>query len=138
MQIQYTLILVAALAQFILGAVWYSPLMFGNWWMKIMEVTHLSQEALKKTQQQMLPFYGLQFVLTVMFTFVLMMFLSSLPEYWNNYGIAGFIWLGFIVPTQVAGVIWGSTKKNFWGLQIFIMTSYQFVGLMIATYILPM
>jgi hypothetical protein len=109
------LVAIATVAQFILGAMWYSPIMFGKWWMRIMEVSHLSQETLKKMQQEMLPFYGLQLILTSMFTFVLAMFLTSLPEYWNNYGIAGFIWIGFIVPTQVAGVVWGNTKKQVWG-----------------------
>jgi hypothetical protein len=71
MDVNYTLIIVASIAQFILGALWYSPLLFGKWWMQIMECTHLSKEELKKMQAKMTPFYGLQFLLTILFTWEL-------------------------------------------------------------------
>lgn len=134
-------IILATIVQFILGAVWYSPLMFGKWWMEIMECTHLSKEELEKLQKEMFPFYGLQFLLTLLSTYVLMMFVYYLGLAnvgFHAYGVAGWIWLGFIFPTQVAGVIWANTKKKFWAKQIFIMGSYQIVALMITAYILSM
>jgi hypothetical protein len=138
MELNYTLILVATILQFILGAVWYSPLMFGKWWMEIMEVAHIPKEELKKMQKEMTPFYLLQLVLTITSTTVLAMFLQGLPSLWNPYGIAFFVLLGFIVPTQVSGVVWANTKKKFWVKQIFVMVSMQLVGIMLATWILTM
>lgn len=139
MELNYTLIIVASLAQFILGALWYSPLMFGKWWMEIMESTTLTKEELKKLQKEMAPFYGLQFIITLISTFVLAMLIETLVIARldvDAYRVAGLIWLGFIVPTQIAGVIWGNTKRKFWWKQIFVMTSYQLLGLMIAAYLL--
>lgn len=131
------LIIVASIAQFILGALWYSPLMFGKTWMQIMEVTHLSKEEIQKMQKSMLPFYGLQFLLTIVTTFVLANNLT-----FNNltgpaaYVFSVFIWLGYIAPIQLQTVIWGSTKKKYWVKQMAIMVSYQFVALLLATAIL--
>ena len=136
MQIDYMLIVVASLAQFVLGAVWYSPLMFGKWWMEIMEVTHVPQEELKRIQKQMAPFYALQLVLTLFSTFALANLTIATP--FSIYHVAFWIWLSFIVPTQISGVVWANTKKRFWAKQIFVMTTYQFVGLMLAAFILSM
>jgi hypothetical protein len=139
--LNYTLIIVATIVQFILGAVWYSPLMFGKWWMEIMEVTHIAMPELKKLQKEMAPFYGLQFALTFVTTFCLANILAfgkmANPDY-SIYGAAFWTWFGFIAMTQISTVIWGNTKKKFWCKQLFVMLSMQFVGIMLATYILSM
>ncbi len=134
MELNYLAILAAAFAQFVLGAVWYSAL-FGKQWMDIMGVSQLSMEEIKKMQKEMGPFYAVQFALTILFTIALACIVVAWPE---NYGIPAAlkIWAGFIVPTQIAGVIWGNTKKDKWLKQILIMTSYQLVGIVIAAYIL--
>jgi len=136
METNYTLIIVASLAQFILGALWYSPIIFGKWWMEIMEVNNISKEKLQEMQKKMAPFYALQFFLTLFSTFALVNL--TMETDLSVYHVAFWIWIGFIVPTQIAGVIWGNTKKRFWAKQIFVMTSYQIVGLMLATWILSM
>lgn len=141
MEINYFLIFAAIIVQFILGALWYSPLLFGKWWMQIMEVSHLSNEELQKMQKGMAPFYIVQIALTVVSTFVLAIFIQYLQMAnvgFHAYGVAGWIWLGFIAPTQIASVIWANTKKQFWCKQIFIMTSNQLVGLMITAFILSL
>ncbi len=138
MELNYTLIVLATLAQFILGALWYSPIMFGKWWMQIMEVSHVSKEELKKMQKEMAPFYIFQILLTLLSTFVLAMliyYLQMANVGFHAYGVAGWIWLGFIAPTQIASVIWSNTKRKFWCKQIFIMTSNQLCGLMITAFI---
>jgi hypothetical protein len=124
MSLNYTLIFLAVVAQFILGALWYSPLMFGKWWMEIMEMTKVSKAEMEKLQKQMMPFYALQLVVTIMSTWVFAMILSVSPEF-HAYGLAGWIWLGFIVPTQISSVIWGNTKRKYWAKQLFVMMAGQ-------------
>ncbi len=141
MEINYMLIILATVIQFILGVVWYSPLMFGKWWMQIMEMTGVSNEELQKMQKAMMPFYLVQIALTVLTTFVLAMFIHYLKMAnvgFHAYGVAGWVWLGFIAPTQIASVIWANTKRKFWGKQVFIMLSNQLVGLMITAFILSL
>lgn len=130
---------VAVVAQFVLGALWYSPLLFGKWWMQIMECDTLSKEELKKMQKEMAPFYGLQFLLTILTTWVLVMFFYYLLKAnvgFHAYGVAGWVWLGFLAPTQIAGVVWANTKRKFWGKQIFIMITYSLISMMMTAYFL--
>jgi len=131
------LIILATLAQFILGALWYSPLLFGKTWMSIMEVSHYTKEELQKMQKSMMPFYGLQFFLTLITTWVLasnILFLGLSGS--AAYFYAGFMWLGFIAPIQISSVVWSSTKRKYWIKQISIMSGMQLVGIMLATFIL--
>ncbi len=138
MHVNYLLIAVATVAQFILGAVWYSPLMFGKWWMQIMDVTKLSEAELKKMQKEMAPFYALQLFLTFFFTVSFANLIPYVSSLFSNYHIAFWIWIGFIVPTQIGSVIWANTKKKFWAKQIFVMITFQLVAIMLASWILSM
>lgn len=104
-----------------------------------MEATHFTKEEMQKMQKEMSPFYGLQIVLTLISTFVLAMLIEYLKLAnvgFHAYGVAGWLWLGFIAPTQISCVIWANTKKKFWVKQIFVMLSYQLVGLMMTAFIL--
>jgi hypothetical protein len=137
MEINYPLIILAAVVQFVLGALWYSPVLFGNTWMKVMGAEKFTKEEIVKMQKEMGPFYALQFVLGLITIFVLA---SNLA--YNNlsgagaYAYAFFMWFGYIMPIQVGSVIWGSTAKKFWLRQILIMISYQLVAFMLITFIL--
>jgi hypothetical protein len=142
MEVNYTLIIVAAVVQFVLGSFWYSPLMFGKIWMSIMEVSHYTKEELQKMQKSMMPFMGLQFVLTLITTWVLanniQMFEIVGTAGTSVYWLAFFMWLGYMMPVAVSSVIFGSTKRRHWCNQIAIMCGMQFVGIMLAAFILSM
>jgi hypothetical protein len=131
----YVAIGVAALAQFFFGAVWYTPL-FGSLWGKIHGFDVLSKEDQKKMQSTVGPLLGMQFVMTVVTTLVLALFLAVLPADWNAFGLAGFFWIGFVVPTQVSAVLFGETKPNWFVTKIAIMAGASFGCLMIAAAIL--
>jgi hypothetical protein len=138
MEVNLTLVFIATVAQFILGAVWYSPLMFGKWWMQIMEKDKAPIEEIQKMQKEMAPFYGLQFVLAFVTTFMLAHYILYWADEASAYYVALMLLIGFIVPTQISGVVWANTKRKFWAKQIFVMVSYQFVGIMLAAWILSM
>ncbi|MDB5204349.1 MAG: hypothetical protein JWP09_377 [Candidatus Taylorbacteria bacterium] len=130
----YTYIIIATLAQFVLGALWYSPLMFGKWWMQIMGAENRTKEEMQKMQKEMVPFYLLQIFLTFVFTCALTIMLILMP--FNPYTSALVLLIGFIIPTQIGGVIWGNTPKRLLAKQLFVMVSYQFFGIILATFIL--
>ena len=137
MEVDYTLVGLATLAQFIAGALWYSPLIFGKWWMEIMESTNMSKEELQKLQKEMMPFYGLQFLLTLFSTFAF----ANFMVYATNLGIyhaAFWIWIGFMVPLQISSVIWANTKRKYWCKQIFVMITGQLAFIMLAAWILSL
>ena len=105
--------------------------------MQIMEATQDTKEEMGKMQKEMLPFYGLQLLLTLFMTINLATLISLLPQF-SPYSLAFHILLGFIVPTQIGAVIWANTKKKYWIKQIFVMVAYSFVGIMLAAWILGM
>ena len=129
------LVFVAAVVQFILGGLWYSPLLFGRWWMQIMEADHLSKDEMKAMQKQVMPLYAIQFFLGLFTTIAFANLIPYITTF-SIYHIAFWIWIGFIVPLQIAAVIWGKTQKRFWTKQIFVMISYQLVAIMLTAWIL--
>ena len=79
---------------------------------------------------------GLQFVGTLVTTFVLALFMAGLPGDWNPFGIAGFFWLGFVVPTQMSAVMFGGTPKQWMLKKTAIMALGSLACLMIAAAVL--
>lgn len=111
MSINYTAVVVAAVVQFIVGAIWYTPL-FGKKWGKIHGFDMVSPEQQKAMMKDMMPMLGVQFLLGLVTCGVLGLFYASLPSEWNAFGMAGFFWLGFIMPANVSAVIFGGTKPG--------------------------
>jgi len=64
-------IFVAAASAFILGSLWYSPLMFAKRWMK---ETGITEESTKNTN--MAKIFGLAFILSIVAAFFLAMFIG--------------------------------------------------------------
>lgn len=102
-------VLVAAVAQFVIGAIWYMPL-FGKLWGKIHDFDQYDKSTQSAMQRQMLPLLALQFLLGFLTAYVLAHFLTALDA--SFYKVAFWAWLGFILPTQVAAVIFGGTKHD--------------------------
>jgi len=111
MNINYLAVLLATVLQFVAGAVWYSVL-FGKLWGKIHGFDKLSKEAQQKMMKSMGPMYAVQFLTTLLTSYVIGLFLVSLPSPWHAFGATGFFWLGFVLPTVIGAVIWGGTEPR--------------------------
>lgn len=135
MYINYVAVIVATVLQFIAGAVWYMPL-FGKLWGKIHGFEMLTEEDKKKAGKDMMPYLVVQFIGTLVTTFVLALFVMGLPPEWNVFGEAGFFWIGFVVPTQISAVIFGGTKKEWMLKKIGIMAGASFICFGIAATVL--
>lgn len=134
MHINYLAIIVATLTQFGIGFVWYTPL-FGKLWGKIHGFDKLTKEDQQKAMKMMEPLFGLQLLMTLITTLVLAIFLAYQPT-WNAYGMAGFFWIGFVVPTQVSAVIFGGTEPKWVMKKIAIMAGASLLCLEAAAAIL--
>ena len=137
MAINYLAILIAAVVQFIIGAIWYMPL-FGKTWGKIHGMDTVPPEEMKVMQKKMMPLLVVQFISTLVTTVVLAIFITYLPTDWNVYALAGFFWIGFVVPTQVAAVIFGGTKPEWVVKKILIMAFGSLLCLEAAAIIIKM
>lgn len=137
MQPSYLGIVVATVLQFIVGAIWYMPL-FGKLWGEIHGFDKYSKAEQEKMMKAMGPFYLLQIVTTLVTSAVLALFIANLPQSWNAYGMAGFFWLGFVVPTQISAVIFGGVERRWIWKKIAVMAGGSFVCLMVAAAVLKM
>ncbi|GER07405.1 hypothetical protein GCM10007972_13660 [Iodidimonas muriae] len=92
MEIDYLAVFLAALSGFILGGLWYSPILFGKAWQK--EVG-LSDEQIQSGN--MAKVFGISFLLSLLAAFVFHMFLGPDIDMATGalYGLsAGVAWVG--------------------------------------------
>ncbi len=134
MELNYLGIIVATVAQFVFGWIWYGPI-FGKIWGQIHGFDKLSKEVQQQMMKEMAPFYGLQLLVTVITTTALSVMLTSLPS-WNTYILAGVLWLGFVLPTQVSAVVFGGTDKKWMFPKIAIQSGAALACIMIASLVL--
>ena len=134
MNINYTAVLAATIADFVVGAIWYMPI-FGNLWGKIHGHDKLSKKEQQDAQKGMAPLLGVQVVITAITTIVLAKLFTMLPDY-SVYKLAAIVWLGFVVPTQIAAIIFGGTAKEWFVQKALIMAGGSIICLEIAAAIL--
>lgn len=134
MHLNYLAVLVATVVDFVIGAIWYS-VFFGKLWGKIHGFDKLPKATQQKLMKGMGPFYALQALVTLVTAFVLAIFLAYQPT-WNAYAMAGFFWIGFVVPTQVSGVVFGGTEAKWMLTKILVMAGASLLCLEAAATIL--
>jgi hypothetical protein len=111
-------IIVAAVSAFVLGGVWYSPLMFGNAWMKVAGMT---EESVKLGNPGKI--YGGAFVLTLIAAVNLAMFLGPKSDLAFGIAAGAATGIGWIVPAF--GVVYFFEQRP--TLQWFINGAYWVV-----------
>lgn len=134
MNINITAVAVAAVAQFVVGAIWYMPL-FGSLWRDIHGFGKLSKAQQDQAQKEMMPMLGIQFIGTIITTVVLARAMQLLPSY-TAYEISGMAWLGFIVPIQVSGIMFGGTEAKWMVKKALVMAGGALACLLVASAIL--
>ncbi|MBI4151857.1 DUF1761 domain-containing protein [Candidatus Woesearchaeota archaeon] len=99
----YWAILVAALLQYGLGALWYSPLLFGKQWMRLMKINPAERASKKKEAARG---YALMLVTALVMSFVLARFVTGAST-WIEGALTGlWVWLGFIATVTLGGFLW--------------------------------
>ena len=96
--VNWLAVIVAALSTFVIGFLWYSPAVFGNSWMK---ENGFTEESMKNAN--MMKIFGLAFVLCLVASINLAMFLGPTPDAAMGafYGfLAGFGWVATFVGTH--------------------------------------
>lgn len=134
MEINYTAVLLATVANFIVGAIWYMPI-FGNLWGKIHGFDKLSKKEQEAAQKGMAPLLAVQVVITFVTALALAKLHVLLPNY-SLYEMALLVWVGFVVPTQIAAIIFGGTDKKWFVQKTLIMSVGALICLQVAAAII--
>ena len=127
MAINIWAVIAATVAQFVVGALWYT-LLFGKLWGEIHGFDKLPKEVQDKMAKDIGPFYGLQLLVTVFSSVVLVILINNLPDF-SPYYIGFLAWVGFILPAQFSAVIFGGTE----GKWIFKKLAVQSAGALACT-----
>jgi hypothetical protein len=101
-------ILVSSIAAFALGALWYSPVLFGKEWMTLIKMTDADMKAAQA--RGVWKFYVAQFAITIVMFIVLSFVISFTQSLGAADGafLAFILWLGFIVTVTLNRVIWSN------------------------------
>lgn len=133
--VNYWAVLVAAIANMVLGSLWFGPI-FGKAWVKSSGMTQADMEKAKK--KGMGGSYVLMFVGSLIMAYVLAHALIFANAYLGMSGISsglmvGFLnWLGFVAPVTIGVVLWDGKSWKSWTVTYI----YNLVGLMLMGVIL--
>ena len=132
MKIKYPAVIVATLVHYILGGLWYSPLLFGN---KFLQLVNWTPEHLREVESQShAKELALAFVMSLLLVYILAHFVNYTKATTAIGGIqtALWLWLGFVVTTQAPTVIFEGRSFGLFAINV----AYQLVGCALAGAIL--
>lgn len=134
--VNYLAIVVAAIVIFILGGLWYSPVLFAKKWIALQGRTE-EQVRAQAASANMPVLYVSAFVCAFLTAWVmahLIAHMAAITEVNAGHGaLFGVVcWLGFAAPTSYATAIFSGKPKQLW----FIDTSYNLVSFALAGIIL--
>lgn len=130
--INYLAVIIAAIASMIIGALWYSPILFGKQWMVIMGFSEEHLEEMKR--EGMGKSYAISFVASLIMSFVI----AQIVETWNAIDIGDafeitiLVWLGFIVTILLNSVLWERRPVRLYLINI----SHYFVAILVMAIII--
>src|SRR5258708_2157692 len=124
-------VLVAAVVAWLIGALWYSPVMFAKAWVNAHGYTPEQVAAMRATQGKVI---AATFVAMVLMSAVLQIFLNHLDATTlrSGMGWAFHAWLGFAVPLGFIAHLYSQKKLAAWLIDL----GYQLVYIVVMGAIL--
>jgi hypothetical protein len=133
MSLNWITLAVVVVLQYVIGALWYS-VFFKNQWIKINHPDGMpSPEEMGKMGKEAIPYFGIQFGLTVMTAIIQWYVMANSSLNWLIISIL--IWGGFLVPTLIQSVIWSDPRNKKKLMQIGIVTLNLLVNSLLAGYL---
>ncbi len=126
-------VVAAAIASFIIGAIWYGPL-FGRKWMSLMGWGKMKKGDIDKMKKSAGKGYATGFIGFLVLSYVLAYFLDVTQTTTIAAGmqIAFLAWLGFVATVTAGSVIWEGKSKDLY----FLNNAYQLVSMLVMSAIL--
>ncbi len=106
-------VFVSGIAAMFVGGLWYSPMVFGTYWMSKSGIAMPDKQAAKK--EGLAHLYAGQFVLSCIGAYVLAHFVGSLGviSFGSAFQLAFWLWIGVQFPLIASSALW---EKKPWGL----------------------
>jgi ABC-type Fe3+ transport system permease subunit len=125
-------ILVAAVANMIVGMAWYSPAVFGQAWMRLGKISFNPNDPNMK--QEVMKSFVIALITSIIMASVMLCFMYRMNITGIIHGIlfGKTVWLGFSVPGKIGSVLW---ERRPWKL-FFLNTAHDVVALSVMGAIL--
>ena len=126
LHINFLAVIVAAVVTFGIGALWYSPLLFGKQWMEFNAVSAEKAEAMRKNALKM---YGITFVGYLMMAamFAILLRMTHIDRLVGGAKLGFLLWLGFVATVGLTGSLYGGRSMKAYALD----AGYQLVFLVV-------
>ncbi|CAF0963905.1 unnamed protein product [Adineta steineri] len=135
--INYYAVATCTLINMILGAMWYSPLLFGTTWVKLMGLDFKKMQTDPIIQKNAQKGYILSSICHLVMVIIMAHFIEYMHasgSWFEGFKIGFTCWLGFTLTTMLPNHIFA--KTNFSWLLAAINIAYPMVGLSLAGTIL--
>ena len=119
-------VVIAGVINMVIGALWYSPLVFGKLWMRTMGKTE--EEFKQELSLTKMAFtYVVNTIASLLFAYVLAHLIKFSQTHTFSQGVMiGFwVWLGFVVTTVIPGYMYESKPKMLY----FLFIIYQLISI---------
>ncbi len=131
--INYISVLIAAIISMIVGFFWYSPMLFGNLWMKLSGKTKKDINKVKK--KGMGKIFVAEFISQLVMAYILAVIIGATGASTISQAlfVSFFIWLGFIATITLGTVLWeGKSIKLYILNAAHTLISILLMGLIIS------
>jgi len=124
-------VIITAIVTFGIGALWYSPLLFGKQWMAFNEVTAEKAAAMRKDSLRL---YGTSFVcyLVMAAVFAVLLRITHIDRIVGGAKLGFMLWLGFVATVGLTGSLYSGRSFKAYALD----AGYQLVFLVVMGVIL--
>jgi Protein of unknown function (DUF1761) len=128
--VHWLAVIVSGIVIFLLGGLWYSPLLFARRWVALMNKT---EEELKAAAPGAGP-YIVVFATALLTAFILAIIINHFPPQTASRGamVGALCWLGFAAPSSFGTATFSGTPKALW----VINSGYNLVSFVLAGVIL--
>jgi len=137
--VNYLAVLAAAVVMFILGGLWYSPLLFAKRWIALQGRTEEQMRA-QAAAGNMPLMYVSAFVCSLITAIIMAHILAHMafimPTGAVHGAFFGFMaWLGFAAPTSYATALFSGKPKQLWLIDsMYYLVSFVLAGLILAAW----
>src|SRR3989344_682372 len=117
--VNWIAIVIAAVARFVVGAMWYSPMVFGK----------QGKETVGSSPSEVPEAIAVQAVGSLVMAYVLAQIIGHIgaTDLWTGAVVGLMMWLGFVASIMLPGVMFEKPPMNFF----FIYSGYQLVTMLV-------
>ena len=126
--INHFAVIAAAFSMFVIGGLWYSPVLFGKMWLKAIG----KDESFLQTGNK-LKIFGGSFILALISAYTLAGFVSGYEDW--SWGLIGALLVGFGWLATAFGIVYLFERKSFVHFAVnagYLIISYIVMGLIIG------